>query len=254
MTKHAQLLMFSASSIALVAAAGWVSSAEPVINIAAAKFSDLKATATLPAAFKPLTVPNIPPNQFSMVDDAGITVLKVESNQSASTVSLPLQVDPLQTGQLSWRWKVNRTISKADINTKAGDDFAARVYVIFDVPLESLSFTDRTKIRLARFVSGADVPTAAICYVWDNKSAIGLSRWSPYTDRVRIIVLQSGDSNINQWQEQSRDVAADFRAAFGSEPPRVTAVAIGSDTDQTKEQVTSWFGDFVFRLQASIKK
>ncbi len=253
MIKRARLLPFTTAMVTLVAATGWVSSAETGVNTVTAKFSDLIPAAALPATFKPLTVPNIPPNRFSMVDDTGVTVLKVESNQSAGTVALPLQVDPLKTGQLLWRWKVSRTITRADINRKEGDDFAARVYVVFDVPLESLSFTNRAKIRLARFISGGDVPTAAICYVWDNKAAMGVSQWSPYTDRVRIIVLQSGDSNINQWQEQSRDVAADFRAAFGSEPPRVMGVAIGSDTDQTKEQVSTWFGDFVFQKQSPSK-
>ncbi len=227
-------------------------SADSIISSTATNFSALKAGTTLPSTFKPLTVANISPNQFSLVDDSGNTVLRVESNQSASTIVLPLQIDPTQTPLLSWRWKVSRTITKADINTKAGDDFAARVYVIFDVPLDSLSFSDRTKIRLTRFVSGAEVPTAAICYVWDNKSAIGANRWSPYTDRVRIIVLQSGDGKTNQWQQQTRDVSADFRAAFGSEPPRVTAVAIGSDTDQTKEHATTWFGDVIFNKRPSL--
>ena len=118
--------------------------------------------------------------------------------------------------------------------------------MFFDVPLASLSFTDRTKIRLARLIAGSDVPTAAICYVWDNKAEIGYSRWSPFTDRVRKIVLQSGGAHAQQWMVETRDVAADFRAAFGIPPPRITGVAVGNDTDQTDEKVTTWFGDVTF--------
>ena len=58
-----------------------------------------------------------------------------------------------------------------------------------------------------------------------------------------MIVLQSGAARANQWVTESRDVAADFRAAFGSDAPRVTGVAVGSDTDNTGERVTTWFGD-----------
>lgn len=209
-------------------------------------FSNYQPGAPLDAALRVLSIPKIKPNNFSLVDDAGTTVLKIESDNSAASVGLPLPFDPGNTPLLSWRWKISRALDRADINTRTGDDFAARVYVFFDVPLTSLSFTDRTKIRLARLIAGSDVPTAAICYVWDNQAAIGYNRWSPYTDRVRVIVLQSGGDKANQWVNETRDVAADFRAAFGYSAPRVTGVAVGNDTDQTGEQVTTWFGDVTF--------
>jgi Protein of unknown function (DUF3047) len=51
-----------------------------------------------------------------------------------------------------------------------------------------------------------------------------------------------------RWASESRDLDADFRAAFGAQwrkpTPRVTGIAIGNDTDQTGETVTAWFGDF----------
>ena len=133
------------------------------------------------------------------------------------------------------------------MTTKSGDDFAGRVYVFFDVPLESLSFVERSKILIARTIAGADVPTAAICYVWDNTQAIGHTQWSPYTNRVRKIVLQTGASQLNKWMGESRDVAADFKAAFGVDAPAVTGVAVGNDTDNTNDAVTTWFGDVKFR-------
>ncbi len=226
--------------------------ATPVPNPpnAPTQISSLKPGGPLDPGYRRLTIPKVRHNTFSLVDDTGTTVLKVESDDSAGSIGLPFSVDAKITPLMSWRWKVNRVLDKADINTKLGDDYAARVYVLFDVPLASLSFTDRTKIRLARMVAGDDVPTAAICYVWDNKSAIGYNRWSPFTNRVRKIVLQSGNTHANQWMSETRDVAADFRAAFGIEPPRIIGVAIGNDSDQTDEKVTTWFGDVVFKAPA----
>jgi Protein of unknown function (DUF3047) len=210
-------------------------------------FSTLKPGQPLPMPYRFVAIPGVKHNLVSLVSDDGTTVLKVESNNSAGSIGAPL-IATRETGNttLTWRWKVDRILSRANMASKTGDDFAARVYVFFDVPLASLSFMERSKIRMARAVAGADVPTAAICYVWDNKHEIGHSQWSPYTNRVRKIVLQSGKSNINKWMMESRDVAADFKAAFGPDAPAVTGIAIGNDTDNTDDAATTWFGDIQF--------
>jgi Protein of unknown function (DUF3047) len=214
-------------------------------------FSALKPGQPLPKPFKFIALPKIKHNAVSLVDDAvdnqRTTVLKVESDNSAGSIGIPLAATR-EAGNttLQWQWKVNRKLEKADMSKKTSDDFAGRVYVFFDVPLESLSFVDRSKIRIARAIAGADVPTAALCYVWDNTHAVGHSQWSPYSNRVRKIVLQSGATNINKWMKESRDVAADFKTAFGADAPAVTGVAVGNDTDNTDEAVTTWFGDVKF--------
>ena len=211
--------------------------------------SSLKPGQSLPAPMRFIPIPNIKRNLVSLVDDQGVTVLKVESNNAAGSVGLPFSIDPQVSPLLTWRWKVSRALDRADMDEKSGDDYAARVYVFFDVPLESLSFMDRTKIRLARLVAGSDVPTAALCYVWDNKHRIGFTRASPHTNRVQKTVLQSGSEKAGQWQTETRDVAADFRKLFGQEPPRIIGIAIGNDTDDTHEQVTTWYGDVAFQTK-----
>jgi hypothetical protein len=216
-------------------------------------FSSLAPGQALPGDFHLITLPKIAHNKFSLVADDGTTVLRVDSDNSAGSVGIPITVSPVSDKEragratLEWRWKIDRLLEKADMDHKMGDDFPARVYVFFDVPLESLSFVDRGKIKIARMVSGADVPTAALCYVWDNQHRIGHTAWSPYTNRVRKVVLQSGPSNVGKWMSESRDVAADFREAFGFAAPAVTGVAVGNDSDNTDDHVTAWFGDVNFR-------
>ena len=95
----------------------------------------------------------------------------------------------------------------------AGDDFPARVYVMFDYPLEKLSFADRIKLRLARALHDPNLPAATLCYVWDGKATAGTIAPSAYTNRVRLIVVESGASRVKQWLSVERDVAADFKAA-----------------------------------------
>ena len=228
-----------------------VNAADPVkteLTSASLAFSSLVAGQALPPRFRIVTIPKVAVNRFSVVADDGSTVLRVDSDNSAGSVALPLVTSrAVGSTTLEWRWKVSRILERADMGNKLGDDFSARAYVFFDVPLDSLSFVNRSKIRLARMVAGADVPTAALCYVWDNKHRIGHTAWSPYTDRVRMIVLRSGQAQLNEWMLESRDVAADFREAFGFDAPAVTGVAVGNDTDNTDDKVTTWFGDVRFR-------
>jgi hypothetical protein len=215
-----------------------------------AAFSRAQPGTALPAGWRPLHLPRVVAPEISLVEDGGTTVLRSRAAAAAGTVAHDLDVPPAQRPLLSWRWKVDRVVERADLAEKSGDDFAARVYVFYDVPAEALPVGARLKVLLARALWGERLPTAAICYVWDNRHAQGTSAWNPYTDRVRTVVLRSGSPGA--WAREERDLEADFRAAFGSQwtgaVPRVTGIAAGNDTDQTGETVTAWFGDF--RLEA----
>lgn len=214
---------------------------------AIAPFSTDVPGPALPAGWEPLTVPNLRPNHFDLVEDGGQVVLRVRSAQSASSLAFRMDADPAKAPILAWRWKVDRVVAGADLSQAKGDDFAARVYVSFDVPLETLSMLDRAKFQVARLLYGATLPTAALCYVWDNRNPPGTTAWNAYSRRLRMVVVRSGAERAGQWVAESRDLEADFRAAFGAElrgpVPRVTGVALGADTDQTGEVVTAWFGD-----------
>jgi hypothetical protein len=229
-----------------LAAAGCACAALAVSGADIAPFSAARPGDPVPAGWRALTLPKIPAPEVSLVAEGGVTVLRSRAAAAGGTVAFALDASPAERPLLSWRWKVDRVVERANLAAKSGDDFAARVYVFFDVPVEELPWGDRVKSLLARAVWGEKLPTAAICYVWDNRHPAGTSAWNPYTDRVRTVVLRSGAPG--GWAAESRDLDADFRAAFGAQwpkpTPRVTGIAIGNDTDQTGETVTAWFGDF----------
>lgn len=214
-------------------------------------FGNAKPGDALPSAWEVLTLPDKTPPEFTLVEDSGTTVLRSESRAAAGSVTHKLRNDLSVEPVLQWRWKVARTVRAADLTRKSGDDFAARVYVSFDYPFEALPLGTRTRMLIAKVIFGRELPSAVICYVWDNKHPAGHVAKSTYTDRVRLIVLQSGDAKAGQWQAESRDLAEDFRIAFGDEwkgpVPPITGIAAGNDTDQTGEHATAWFGDFKFR-------
>jgi hypothetical protein len=183
-------------------------------------------------------------NEHEIVaDETGTPVLQIRSAASASSWLTRLDVDAHERPWLRWRWKVERSLPGSDLRRKAGDDHAARLYVIFDLPLERLSLADRLRISAARALTGTDLPAAAICYVWGHVQPAGSTAWNPYTDRVRMVVLDSGDERAGQWQRHGRHLLQDWTEAFGGPMPRVSGLAVGADTDNTGDRVTSWFGD-----------
>lgn len=208
-------------------------------------FSLAAPGAALPAGWALVALPGVQPPEVALVEDAGGTVLRLRAARAAGSVAHPLSADASDTPVLRWRWKVDRVVAGADLARKEGDDYAARVYVTFDVPEEDLSLGERARSALGRLLYGADVPAAALCYVWDNKHPVGTSAWNAYSSRVRMVVVASGGKQAGTWLSHSRDVAADYRAAFGATGPvpPISGVAVSADTDQTGEAVTAWFGD-----------
>lgn len=235
-----------------VAALAWAQAQSETFSVVA--FSALKPGAALPESFKPLNVSNtVARTRYTLVEDGGVTVLRAEANASASGLSRTLNINPAEYPMLRWRWKVANVLKASDLRTKAGDDYPARIYVMFDYPLEKLPFADRTKLRLARMLHDPHLPAATLCYVWDSKAPAGTIAPSAYTDRVRVIVVESGASRVNQWLNVERNVAADFQAAFGETAPPITALAIATDTDNTGESVVAFYGDISFYKQKLMK-
>ncbi|HEV7123381.1 MAG TPA: DUF3047 domain-containing protein [Rhodanobacter sp.] len=206
------------------------------------RFSDTAPGADLPSGWKTYAMSRHHATaRMAIVRDGGENVFSIDARHASGAIAHPLDIPATTT--LGWRWKVAHSVAKADLSKKSGDDFAARVYVFFDVPRSRLSWLQRMKLKLASRSLGHAMPTAALCYVWDNRHPVGTMTPSAFTDLIHIIVLRSGNTEAGVWQLQQRDLAADFRAAFGRAAPRVTGIALATDTDNTGGQVQAWFGD-----------
>ncbi len=221
----------------------------PLLASAAAptRFSSATPLAALPAGWRVQPIPKVErQTRFDLVDDGDTTVLRARADNAAASLRYKLDVDPIPGGQLRWRWKTEHVLDKADLTTKAGDDFAARLYVFFDRQPAQMSFGERVAYKLGRSRYGDQLPAAALCYVWDNKQAVGMLRDNAYTGFVKMIVATSGSTRQGQWVSLQRDIYADYKRAFGTAPPRITGIAVAVDTDNTGESTISYFGDIQF--------
>jgi hypothetical protein len=215
-------------------------------------FSSLRPGAALPDWLEPYVLPNQPRRtEYTLVGDGGRTVLKALSDASTSGLVRAQRVDPRTHPVLAWRWKVMSLIGKSDLTTKSGDDFPARLYLTFDLDPATLGLGTRMKLALARAIWGERLPLAALCYVWDARLPPGTIAPNAYTDRVQMVVADSGPAQLGRWVRHERDYAADFRRAFAAEPPPVNGVIVSVDTDNTGERAETYFGDVEFRSRPS---
>jgi hypothetical protein len=132
----------------------------------------------LQGPWRELRIARTRPAEIALVADDGAVVLRVRSQAAAGSAAHALSIDPPGVS-LTWRWKIDRVVEGADLERKSGDDFAARVYVFYDLPRRELPLATRAKLAIAELLYGEKIPTAAICYVWDNRHPVGTSAWNP---------------------------------------------------------------------------
>jgi hypothetical protein len=190
--------------------------------------------------------PRFPATEYRQRLWDGVAAVEAMAVRSMALLVRPLAIDLAITPVLCWRWRIDAPLLTADLDGKAGDDYAARVYLSFSVPPAALGLVTRSKLAIARSLWGSSVPDAAINYVWDNRHPVGTLKANAYTDRARLLVLESGGERAGRWVNERRDVTKDFQRAFGELPAQLTGLAIASDTDNTGESARAGFADFHF--------
>ncbi len=210
-------------------------------------FSSGPLAATAPPGWALQTLPKVErQTRYDLVNDGGTIVLRARADGSASSLRHGLFADPALTPLLRWRWRTERVLEGADLTRKDGDDYSARLYVFFDRSEDSMTLKERAMFKLGRARYGNQLPSAALCYVWDNRQPVGSIFDNAYTPFVAMVVASSGGAKVGQWVSLQRDIAEDYRRAFNTAPPRITGVAVSVDTDNTGESTTSYFGDIEF--------
>lgn len=213
-------------------------------------FSEYSAEDKIPEQWQPMTFKNIENNTtYELVEKNGQTVIKAVSKASASGLIREISIDSEKYPWIAWSWKVENIFEKGDVTRKEGDDYPARIYILFAYDPDRLSFFEKMKYRTTRLIYGEYPPHAAINYIWASSAPKQTLAPNPYTDRSKMIVVESGEEKVGMWRKEKRNVYNDYRKAFGEQPPMITGVAIMTDSDDTGESAVAYYGDIFFMAQ-----
>ena len=165
--------------------------------------------------------------RYSIDDRSGQRALFADSQGTASGLYREIRVDLNRTPWLNWSWRVDKVLNGVDERSKAGDDYPARVYVV---------------------VSGGATfwKTRSLVYVWSSNQPVGTTWNNVFTANARVMALRSGTKDAGRWVSEKRDIRADFRQLFGEDIEAIDAVALMTDTDNSGQSATAWYGDIYF--------
>jgi hypothetical protein len=165
---------------------------------------------------------------YRVVNEGGRQVLRAESDGTASGLYREVTVDLSETPYLHWSWKVPSDLGSPDERSRGGDDYPARIYVVFSGGL-------------------AFWATETINYVWSSSQERGSAWPNAFTAQARMLAVRGVGADTGRWHRERRNVAADYRRLFGAEPPAtVDAVAVMTDTDNTGKRASAFYGDIYF--------
>ena len=179
--------------------------------------------------------PLIAPTEYRVRTEGEGTVVVGRSEGANRGLLRECKIEQPMQARLSWRWRVNRGLDgRVSERTRGGDDFAARVFVVFE-----------TSIIPTR--------TRAINYVWAAKEAVGTVFPSPYTKRVAHVVVRSDVAveSRREWFSETRDVLADYESFFGEPATVISAVAIMVDADNTNQKAESEFAGLILEINST---
>ena len=165
--------------------------------------------------------------EYTIVKKANQTSILAISDNAASGLFYKIAYTPETYPILEWSWQISAVLPSGNARLKNGDDYAARIYVVFP----SIFFWR----------------TRALNYIWANKLPKGELCSNAYTSNNIMIAVQSGNNHAGKWMTEKRNIIADYKQAFGEQPPDVGAIAIMTDTDDTGEKTKAWYGPITIK-------
>jgi hypothetical protein len=196
-------------------------------------------------AWEPFTFPKIErQSSYSILQEGAVSYLRTESNSSASALLYKKSFDINRYHRVRWRWRIENVYEKGNAAEKAGDDYPIRVYIIFKYNPDDATFGERITYGLAKTFYGEYPPHSSLNYIWGNKPQEKKIITSTYTDRAKMIVMESGEEKANTWVDEEVNILEDYKKAFGQSPPSTASIAIMNDSDNTGESSVSYI-DFI---------
>ena len=183
---------------------------------------------------------------YSLVQEDGHAVLRGVADSSASVYVASFKPAMGVPASIGWRWKTDALVADADNRDKDREDAPLRVLVAFDGDKASLPEEEQKRFSRAKSLTGRDGPYATLMYIWSDHVPVNTVIPSAHTSQVKMLAVASGSKGLGQWQSVHRNLAADYKHAFGAAPGRVLGVAVMTDTDNTGAKAVGEYSDIRF--------
>ena len=246
MQRFKKLVWFAAFLVAVLGGGCATAPGEEVILLDnVTEFSSAAPGAALPGGWKIWTLARFKkPTSYDLIRKDGATVVEARADGSASALLHALdRLDAREHRELLWRWKIEDLIKNQDNTKSATEDSPVRLVVRFDGDRSKLDPLERIFSAQVKAVTGQELPYATLMYIWARNNPVEAVITSRFTDRIKMLVVESGPDKGGQWQEMRRDIYEDFKRAYGEEPGPITGIGIMTDTDNTGEKTRAWYGD-----------
>lgn len=166
--------------------------------------------------------PGIAPARFTAV---GEDTLDIAADTAAGMLWHALRGPAPQARTARWRWRVDEGVAATDLSRRGADDRSVGVYFVFG---------DRPAGPSAMDLLAAPSVTALV-YVFGGGRPRGSVIESPHMGaRGKFIVLRPAAAAKQTWFDETVDLAADYTRAFGNAMPPLIAVAVSTDSDDTR--------------------
>ncbi len=178
---------------------------------------------SIPAGWKLEKKPGTKPAVFSIKNDPAQSgsFLNMEADKaSASLITKIYDVDITKTPVLRWRWRATILPEEADGRLRSRDDQAIGIYV----------------------GTGTILNNKSISYRWDTLTPKGTEGNSAYgMGRIRVkwyTLRNNEDLKGNKWFVEERNVARDFKNAWGFYPEKIY-LSISCNSQYTRSQAAA---------------
>lgn len=188
------------------------------------------------------TLPGKRPTRYQVTEMDGRPVVRADADAAVSLFRRAVRVEANQLGSVEFAWRVQTLLEKADLTQRGMEDAPVRLVLAFEGDRSKFSPKNRMLSDLSKSITGEPLPYATLMYVWDNHAQVGtVIPAGSGTDRIRKLVLDSGPALTKTWRTHVRDIAADYRLVFGEEPGPLVAVALMTDSDNTRSRAQAWY-------------
>ena len=220
----------------------------PALDVSGTAWAELSAPAKTGGlnaddlAWEIFRVPGKPPTRYGYMRHEGRDAVRATADATGSILRRRQRIEPADLGRISFSWNVPPPSADANASLAELEDVPVRVVLAFDGDRSRFSIKNSLLSELSLMLTGEELPFATLIYAWSRVNKLGDVVMHDRTDRIRKLVVDSGDQSYNQWLSYERDIRADYRKAFGEDPGALLSFAVFTEGEKNEGQLQAFYG------------